>query len=328
MGVVWRGYRDESDLPPIVAAYNECFAFDRSEEEIYTIDGQRSRYGPSDDFDPARDVFIVEVDDELIATGRLCLRVGGDSVRNFIHLGCVRPAWRGRGIGSALLRAKEQRMREIIAARNETAIYLSRTVAADTEPHYATLLSDHGYAPVRQHYHMHCPLSGEILTADLPAGLEVRAVREDHLRAIWGAKQEAFRDHWGSFPATEWHYQSFVDDPDRDVTLWRVAWDGAEVAGMALGAIHLAENEHYQRKQGWLEQVAVRRPWRQRGLARALLLLAMRDLQARGMLQAALDVDAGNPTGALRLYESVGFRAVKHWLFYDKTLVEGVKRNA
>lgn len=322
MEVTWRGYRDESDLPSIVAAYNECFAFDRSEEEIYTVEGQRSRYVPVNDFDPARDVFIVEVDGEFVATGRLYLRVNDAGARNFIHLGCVRPAWRGGGIGSALLRAKEQRMHEIMATRHETATYLARTVAADTEPHYTTLLSDNGYAPVRQHYHMHGPLSGEIPTADLPVGLEVRAVHEEHLRAIWEAKQEAFRDHWGSFLATEWQYQNFVNDPDRDVSLWRVAWEGDQVAGMVLGAIHFPENEQYQRQQGWLEQVAVRRPWRKRGLARALMLQVMRELQARGMTQAALDVDAENLTGALRLYESAGFRAVKHWTFYDKTLQE------
>jgi mycothiol synthase len=316
-----RGYRDELDLAAIVAAYNECFAFDHSEEEIYTIEGQRSRYVPVDDFDPARDVFIVEADGELVASGRLYLR-SRDGVRNFMHLGCVRPAWRGRGIGTALLRAKEQRMREIITTRHERVPYSARTFAADSEPQFESLLQANGYNAVRRHYHMQRPLSGELPAAPVPSGLEVRSVRADQLRAIWDAKQESFRDHWEAFPATEWRYQNFVDDPDRDVTLWRVAWDGDEIAGLALGAIHFAENERYQRQQGWLEQVAVRRPWRKRGLARALMLLVMRELQARGMAQAVLDVDAENLTGALRLYEQMGFRTVKHWTFYDKALQE------
>jgi ribosomal protein S18 acetylase RimI-like enzyme len=64
----------------------------------------------------------------------------------------------------------------------------------------------------------------------------------------------------------------------------------------------------------------VRRPWRRRGLARALLVRSFAVLKKRGMAEAALGVDTNNPNGALRLYESVGFRSVKRYATYRKSL--------
>ena len=69
---------------------------------------------------------------------------------------------------------------------------------------------------------------------------------------------------------------------------------------------------------GWVESLAVRRSWRRRGLGRALLLQAFRAFHARGSTAAGLSVDAENPTGALRLYESLGMRAVQSRVIYQK----------
>ena len=59
--------------------------------------------------------------------------------------------------------------------------------------------------------------------------------------------------------------------------------------------------------RGWLEHISVRRPWRGRGLGRALTAEGLRRLRAAGMTEAMLGVDAENPTGALGLYERLGF---------------------
>ena len=65
---------------------------------------------------------------------------------------------------------------------------------------------------------------------------------------------------------------------------------------------------------------SARRPWRRRGLARALIARSLRLLQELGMEEAALGVDAENPNSALRLYESMGFRTVKQHGTYRKAL--------
>ncbi len=63
---------------------------------------------------------------------------------------------------------------------------------------------------------------------------------------------------------------------------------------------------------------SVRRPWRRRGVARALIARGLEALRERGLDEAILGVDADNPQGALRLYESVGFRLHRRSAVYRK----------
>ena len=63
-----------------------------------------------------------------------------------------------------------------------------------------------------------------------------------------------------------------------------------------------------------------RRPYRRRGLARAMIAESLRTLKARGMTQAALNVDSENLSGATRLYAACGFVVESTWLSYRKPL--------
>jgi mycothiol synthase len=99
-----------------------------------------------------------------------------------------------------------------------------------------------------------------------------------------------------------------------------VAWDGEQVAGMVLNRVDQAENEMYQRQRGYTQDVFVRRPWRRRGLARSLLVQSIRVFREMGMEETALGVDTQNPSGALRLYESLGYGEVKRHTFFDKEM--------
>lgn len=102
--------------------------------------------------------------------------------------------------------------------------------------------------------------------------------------------------------------------------LWQVAWAGDEVAGMVLNFIDEAENTEYGRQRGYTETICVRRPWRRLGLARALIARSFQVLKDQGMTEAALGVDAENISGALRLYQSMGFQVVKQHTAYRKPL--------
>ena len=96
----------------------------------------------------------------------------------------------------------------------------------------------------------------------------------------------------------------------RDPTLWQVAWDGDEIVGMVRPFINAEENARFGVRRGWCENISTRAPWRGRGVASALISRALRALRERGMTEAALGVDAQNETGALRLYQAMGFREV------------------
>ncbi len=154
----------------------------------------------------------------------------------------------------------------------------------------------------------------------MPPKLEVRPVLDEHIRPIWDADVEAFRDHWGYVPPNEESYQHWLEWRCFNPELWKVAWDGDQVAGMVLNFIDEQENEKYQRKRGYTESISVRRPWRRRGLAQALIAESFHFLRDLGMEEAALGVDTQNLTGAFRLYESMGFEKVKRWTDYRKNL--------
>jgi mycothiol synthase len=87
-----------------------------------------------------------------------------------------------------------------------------------------------------------------------------------------------------------------------------------------LNGINAEENEQLGLKRGWLDSVFTRRPWRGRGLARALIGRSIHLLAERGMDTAALGVDADNPSGALGLYRSCGFDVVDRGAAWQKPL--------
>jgi ribosomal protein S18 acetylase RimI-like enzyme len=154
----------------------------------------------------------------------------------------------------------------------------------------------------------------------MPDGLEVRPVSSEQVREVWEAAAEAFRDHWGNIEPSEEEYQKFLADPITEPSLWMVAWDGDQVAGSVLNFLHRQENEEYQRKRGYTEGISVRRPYRKRGLATALLTRSLQMFKEMGMDEAALGVDSQNLSGAFRVYERAGFRLYKRQTIYRKSL--------
>jgi ribosomal protein S18 acetylase RimI-like enzyme len=168
-------------------------------------------------------------------------------------------------------------------------------------------MAQEGYEPVRWFFDMVRPTLDDIPEPPLPEGIELRPVSQDQLRQLWEADVEAFRDHWGGFDASEARYQEWLNDPKFDPSLFVVAWDGDQIAGGVINEVNETENAAFNRRRGWLASVFVRRPWRRRGLARAVVARSLAVLRERGMTSAGLGVDADNPTGALRLYEQVGF---------------------
>jgi len=192
---------------------------------------------------------------------------------------------------------------------------------ADTESEEQALLKSAGYQPVRFFFEMVRPLNAEIPEIELPEGLEIRPANPDQYRTIFDASEEAFQDHWGYVPATDSEYQGWIESPYFQPERWKVAWDNGQVAGMVLNFINDDENERFNQKRGHTEDICVRRPWRRRGLARSLLAQSMQMFKDEGMEEATLGVDTDNPSGALGLYESLGFQNIKLWMAYRKPMV-------
>ncbi len=86
----------------------------------------------------------------------------------------------------------------------------------------------------------------------------------DQLQAIRDASVEAFRDHWGFNQEEEPTVEQMVGDRNFDPSLWRVAWEGDQVAGMVLSFIDHKQNAEYNRLRGWTEDGKLTSETRQR----------------------------------------------------------------
>jgi mycothiol synthase len=167
---------------------------------------------------------------------------------------------------------------------------------------------------------MRRPTLDDIPDAPLPDGLEIRPITADQHRAIFDAEREAFRDHWSAREQTDGDFKLTYSRPELDTGLWVVAWDGDEIAGVVQSWIWAEENLTLGANRGWLEHISVRRAWRRRGLGRAITAESLRRLAAAGMTEAMLGVDAENPTGALGLYQGLGFEVDQRSTTYRRSL--------
>lgn len=221
--------------------------------------------------------------------------------------GGVDPAWRGRGIGRALVAWATARARQKLAESGKDA---PGRIAAFIEDHRADALALHaaaGFAPIRYFTDMRRDLAQPLPEVGPLDGIRIVPWSEDLDDAVRLAHNEAFADHWGSEPRTpeSWRVGRAMFAPQ-----WsHVAVDDAtgEVAGYTVSGRYEHDWAHAGYTSGYTELLGVRRAWRGRGLAPALLTAAMRSFIADGMQYAELDVDTENPSGAHGLYARLGY---------------------
>jgi mycothiol synthase len=316
-GLAFRRFRGEADYPVMVAILDACNVADRL-DYINTVEEIAWVFAHLWNCDPVRDMLFAEVDGETVAFSRVWWVEESTGERLYKSLGFVRPGWRRQGLGAAMLRYNERHLREIARGHPAEIPKLLRVWATGTEYGARALFAHAGYEAVRHYIMMTRPIGLPLPDAPLPEGLAVRPVEPGHVRAVWDGMWEARRDHWGYVEPTEQDYQRWTQGRLFVPDLWKVAWDGEEVAGMVLNRIDREQNEKYGRKRGYTQDVFVRRPWRRRGLARSLLAASIEMFREMGMEETALGVDTQNPSGALGLYEGMGYREVQRHTFFDK----------
>jgi mycothiol synthase len=275
---------------------------------------------PSEGFDPAHDFVIAEVDGTMVAFGQGGYEVDNDGGYNCQTYGEVLPAWRGRGLGTALLRWVEERQRAVAAGHPAGAVQRLEGWCYDAQTSRRALFEENGYGIVRYWFEMHRPTLDNLSEVKVPDGVELRAGTPEDVRRVWELEVAAFRDHWGSIEDDEASFVRRRDNPLNDYSLWVLAWHDDELVGEVINRIDPEENAELGWKRGWLGSVAVRRDWRRRGVAHAMVAQSLRVLRDAGMSSAGLGVDAENPNGALGLYESNGFEVAVRGSVYRKPL--------
>lgn len=259
------------------------------------------------------------------AYGRITKNPDGDKASGF---GCVDPGWQRRGIGTGLLGWMEQRTRERFA---EDAPAGSASAARrprlrlhmeQQHEHQAALFAGSGYQVVRYFNEMHRPLDTGFPEIELDDELELAAFGPQLHEAVRQAHNDAFRDHWGSEPRDEEGWGFVVHDPQARPDLSAVVLErsSGRVAGYQLASYDAESAVSRGFSEGYTDLLGVRREFRGRGIAQALLADAMRRFAAAGLDKASLDVDSENPTGALALYTKMGYVAVNRSMAWDKEL--------
>ena len=317
-GITFRHFRGPSDYPHFVRVVNAACRAD-GDDRVETLEGITVAYSNLERCDPERDLLVAELDGLPVAYSRVYWDQHLDGPLVYGHVCFVDPAVRGRGVGSALFAWNEERLREI-AADHEAPEKVFETWVDDRNAAAMTLVRTSGYEADTYAAEMVRPTVTGLPDHPLPAGLELRPVREEDLRAIWEADADAFRDHWGYVEPTEAGYQRFLGFPYNDFSLWKVAWDEQGVAGQVRSFVDPQQNAEFGRLRGWTENISTARRWRRRGVAKALIVESIRELADRGMTEVALGVHTENPNGAYDLYSGLGYEVVATWTTYRKPL--------
>lgn len=274
---------------------------------------------------PATNSLALELPDgSLGGSVTLLERLEGRDARRVFVWGTTHPAARGRGIGTALLRWAVARGEEILAAQPDDPPGLLEAFKEARLADAVALHEAHGFRPARWYFDMRRDLREPLPPMPDLGGLVVRPYDADLAEPVRLAHNEAFADHWGSEPQTaEIWAREFVDDPFFRADLSFIILDGDEIAGYTVNYVAEPDWEATGVREGWVGQLGVRRPWRRRGLARALLVRSMEAFRAAGLEAATLGVDAENPTGALGIYERVGFRPIRRSVRLQRPFVRG-----
>lgn len=319
-GLTVRRLRVPDDFPRMNEIANDQRVADGI--EFYTtVEQMRNHYEHLEHTDLDRDVFLVELDGTLVAYGRAAWH-DELAVRTYEPIVFVDPASDREVVYPALFDLADKRLAELAAA-HPAGPKVARAEVPDAGRLVEATVRQRGYEHVRTFYVMVRPTLDDLADAPLPEGLEIRDVRPEHLEAIFEAEVEAFREHWGeALPGESTRRAFFANAVESDTSLWRVAWDGERVAGSVRSFIDAGQNERLGRSRGWVEHISVGRPWRGRGVARALIAASFPLLRERGMTEGALGVDTENEFGALRLYERCGFRPVSSVWAFQRTLEE------
>lgn len=320
-GLVVRPYAGAADHPELVRIQNAEYEADGVRGRISVPELDAWLRHPSEQFDPERDMRVAELEGRPVALAWTDWVDTTDGLREYRTRGFVEPDARRRGIGTVLFADGVRRLGELAAGHATERPKVLGTFTHDQSVGGPALTARFGLEPARWFFDMERSLAGELPEAPLlPDGIEVRPVTAEDGPAIWRADHDAFQDHWGGFDPSEASYRRWIDSPEFDPPLFVVAYDGPEIVAAVLNVIYAEENEALGIRRAWLDSVFTRRAWRRRGLAKALMVRSFHLLRERGIEVAALGVDAENPSGALGLYESLGFTVTERMTAWRRPL--------
>jgi mycothiol synthase len=238
--------------------------------------------------------------------------------------GVVAPDHRGQGLGTRLTTAAVRRAVDVAHRRRpDLPVRVGARTSAENRG-AQDLLTSLGMQPDRQSFAMRCVLSDLPPRPEPPAGYRLRAYDDSVADAVRRAHNAAFlAGHPDFTPWSEAAWATWVTDSHtfRPGLTWLVVLDSRTGAAVDIASyVVTMEFEGHQaatgRREAYVSRVGTLPEHRGRGLAGTLLAHCLHAYAAAGYDEASLHVDSENPTGALGIYERVGFTVESTWLGY------------
>ena len=246
----------------------------------------------------------------MIGFSLVMVRRAADQEHELRQWGKVHPGYRGAGVGTDLLAWSEpvsQALHQELYPGKPMSINGHCLVKCSSA---MALYEACGYRQVRWFHEMMLKLSADLPSYPASAGVEIVPFSADRSADAMRVRNEAFRDHWGSTDTTQTDWDLFVGGHAFRPGYGFLSYSG----GVPLGFVTCSEYEGYNEVSGtrdlYINLVGTTQSARKRGVATALIGAAVSAAKADGFDTASLNVDADSPTGALGLYERLGFAVI------------------
>ena len=269
--------------------------------EVTTAESQAEMFG-APGFDPALDTITAWDGATLVGAGSVFVReslVDGRALTGV--MGLIHPDHRGQGVGAQLLTRLEQRGIAKAGELHPGAPVRLRSPGGLADSAAQRLLEAFGYRADNYFITMEAELATWI-----DPGIDILSVapEPEHAEQIRQAHNDAFRDHRNSSPIPSEHWEHLSNSVTLRTGQSRIVLEGGRVLAYAMA-------QEFQPGVSHIGLVGTRREARGRGLAKDVLIGSLRSAKQAGYRVSELEVDSTSPTGADRLYRSVGYEPVR-----------------
>jgi ribosomal protein S18 acetylase RimI-like enzyme len=175
-------------------------------------------------------------------------------------------------------------------------------------------LESFGMGVIRTYWHMKRLLDAHAKTDTLKDKFEIKLVsgRQD-LETWWALHQDAFSKHFGFAPRP---MELWIEQTTSAGTMDPEGCFIALHEGEPAGFVQMA-NANYHLNGGYVDLIGVAHKFQGLGLGQVLLQHAINFSVDQGREFIELNVDTGNESGALKLYEKLGFKPNSSWVQYE-----------
>ena len=253
-------------------------------------------------FAPAKDLFIVEVDN--IIAGYICVRpeLGIDRV----FLGCrLASDHRRKGLAVILLNCALSRARELGATVAHVDVMADNSIARKA-------LERDGFNVVREYYQLKIHMSNVDWEEAEKASRGCRHLLPGEEAALADIQNRSFAEHWGYNPNTS------------ETIAFLISRDQSSPEDIVLtceedNIVGFCRTELSGNGEGRILMIGTDPDYRGKGIGKKSLLAGLVYLRSKNVHTVYLTVDTANET-AISLYKSVGFEHSNILMTYEKAV--------